>query len=43
MNEKYIDRKGIPPGQGQGEYPSYLCIFRHFKLEIMFAIPAWNE
>ena len=20
-----IDRKGIPPAVGQGEYPSYLC------------------
>ena len=39
-DEKYIDRKGIPPGPYQGEYPSYLCIFRHLKLEIALAITA---
>ena len=26
-DEKYIDKKGIPHGPGQGEYPSDVCIF----------------
>ena len=40
--EKHIDRKGISPASEHGEYPSYLCVFRHLKLEIAVAIPTSN-
>ena len=42
-DENYIDRKGIPPGPDQGEYPSYLCSYHHLKLDIALAIPASND
>ena len=43
MSEVHIDRKGIPPGLDQGEYPSYLCCFHHFKLDFALVILALNE
>ena len=40
--ERHTDRKGIPPVQGQGEYPSYLCIFHSFKAGNANAFTAAN-
>ena len=42
-DEQYIDRKGIPPVPGQGEYPSYLCIVSHLKLELLIQFTASND
>ena len=42
-DEKSIDRKGIPPGPGHGEYPFYLCIFNYLKLELLAQFPFSND
>ena len=42
-DEKYIGKKGIFPGLGQGKYPSHLCIFHHLKLELPAQFPASND
>ena len=42
-DDKYIDRKGIPPCPGSGEYNSYLCIFHHLKLELLTQFPSLND
>ena len=44
-DKNYIDRKGIPPGPDQGEYPSYLCTcsLQHLKLTLLTQFPDSND